>query len=152
MLHSPGKNNKINRIHDRCLRIIYNDRKSTFYEMLEKDGSVSIHKRNLSFLACEMFKLKRDMAPELIKELTLPNRQHRYELRNNPNFAVPLAKSVHKGLESLSQLAPKIWELLPLEIKETETFLQLKAKIKKWNPRNCPCRFCKIYLQNVGFL
>ena len=117
MFHSRGKNNKINRIHERCLRIIYNDKKSTFYELLEKDGSVSIHKRNLRFLACEMFKLKRDMAPELIKELILPNRQRRYELRNNPDFAVPIVKSVHKGLESLSYLGPKIWELLPVEIK-----------------------------------
>ena len=30
MFHSRGKNNKINRIHERCLRIIYNDKKSTF--------------------------------------------------------------------------------------------------------------------------
>ena len=62
--------------------------------------AVSIHKQNLRFLACEMFKLKRDMAPELIKELILPNRQSRYELRNNPDFAVPIVKSVHKDLES----------------------------------------------------
>ena len=89
---------------------------------------------NLRFLACEMFKLKRDMVPELIKELILPNRQHRYELRNNPTFAVQVMKSVYKGLESLSYLGPKIWELLPLEIKETETLLKCKAKIKKWNP------------------
>ena len=86
--------------------------------MLQKDGSVSIHKQNLHFLAYEMFKLKRDMAPELIKELILLNRQRRYELRNNPDFAVP----VHKGFESLSYLGPKIWELLPLEIKETDFF------------------------------
>ena len=119
MFHSPVKNNTISQIHERCLRIIYNNKKSTFHELLEKDGSVSIHKRNLDLLACEMFQLKRDMAPELIKELILPNRQHRYELRNNPDLAVPVVKSVQKGLESLSYLGPKIWELLPLEIKET---------------------------------
>ena len=99
--------------------------------MLENDGSVSIHKRNLRFLACEMFKLKRDMTPELIKELILPNRQRKSDLRNNPAFAVPMVKSVHKGLESLSYLGPKIWELiLPLEIKETETFHNSKLKLK----------------------
>ena len=49
-----------------------------------------------------MFKLKRDMIPQLIKELILPNRQRRCELRNNPDFAVPVAKSVHNGLESRS--------------------------------------------------
>ena len=30
VFHSRGKNNKINQIHERCLRIIYNDKKSTF--------------------------------------------------------------------------------------------------------------------------
>ena len=64
MFHSRGKINKVNRIHERCLRIIRNNEKSTFHELLEKDGSVSIHKRNLRFLACEMFKLKTDMVPE----------------------------------------------------------------------------------------
>ena len=152
IFHSREKKNKINRIHEKCLRIIYNDKKSTFYKLLEKDSSVSIHKRNLRFLACEMFKLKRDMAPELIKELILPNRQRRYELSSNPDFAVPVVKSVYKGLEILSYLGPKIWELLPVEIKETKTFSQFKAKIKKWHPENRPCRIFKMYLHNVGFI
>ena len=86
MFHSLGKNNNIYRIHERCLRIIYNDKKSTFYEFLEKDGSVSIHKRNLRFLACELFQLKIDMPHELIKELILPNRQRRYEFKKKPRF------------------------------------------------------------------
>ena len=99
-----------------------------------------------------MFKLKRDIARELIKELILPNRQHRYELRYNPDFAIPIVKSVHKGLESLSYLGPKIWELLPCEIKEKETFLQFKDKIKTSNSQNFPYPLCKIYLQNVSFI
>ena len=36
--------------------------------------ALSIHKQNLRFLACEMFKLERDMTPELIKKLILPNK------------------------------------------------------------------------------
>ena len=88
------------------------------------------------------------MTLELIKELIQPNRQHMYELRYNPDFAVPTVKLLHKVLESLSYLGPKKWKLLPLEIKETETLLQFKAKIKKWNLQNCPCRLCKTYLQD----
>ena len=88
MFLSRGKNNNINRIHE----IIHNDKKFTFYQLLESDGSVSIHKQELYFLACEMFKLKRSMTPELVKELNLPDRQHRYELRNNPHFAVAIVQ------------------------------------------------------------
>ena len=50
---SCAKNNKISQIHERRLRVICKDKKSTFYELLEKVGSVSIHERNLRFLACE---------------------------------------------------------------------------------------------------
>ena len=64
MFHSRGKSD--NRIHEKCLQMIYNDKNSTFYKLLEKDGSVSIL-RNLRFLACEMFKLKRVINPEVIK-------------------------------------------------------------------------------------
>ena len=59
-----GKIIKINRIRKRCLRIIHNDKKFNFYELLEKDGSVPIHKRNLHFVACEMLELKRGIAPK----------------------------------------------------------------------------------------
>ena len=47
MCHSRPLNNKINRLHERCLRIIYNDKTSTFKEFLEKDNFVSIHYRNI---------------------------------------------------------------------------------------------------------
>ena len=56
MCHSQTNNRKINRLHKRCLRIIYNDKQSSFIKLLEKDNSVSIHRRNLQILAIEMFK------------------------------------------------------------------------------------------------
>ena len=36
-------NNKIDRLHELSLRIVYSDKTSDFSELLEKDGSVSIH-------------------------------------------------------------------------------------------------------------
>ena len=56
MFHSRRLNNKINSIHERALRITYQDNTSTFQELLNKDNSVSIHHRNLQVLATEMFK------------------------------------------------------------------------------------------------
>ena len=45
MCHSRLMNNKINRLHEKCLRIVYNDKTSSFVELLDKDGPVTIHKR-----------------------------------------------------------------------------------------------------------
>ena len=58
MFHSRNINRKINKLHYRALRMVYLDEKSTFEELLlEKDGSVTIHHRNLQVLATEMFKV-----------------------------------------------------------------------------------------------
>ena len=57
MCHNRMLNNRINRLHERCLRIIYNDKHTSFEELLEKDKSVSIHQKNLQVLATEMFKI-----------------------------------------------------------------------------------------------
>ena len=51
------------------LRITYNGSKSTFEELLDKDNSVSIHHKNLQFLATEVFKIKDNMAPEFLHEI-----------------------------------------------------------------------------------
>ena len=40
-------NAKINRLHERALRIAYNDYISSFEDLLVKDGSVTIHEKNL---------------------------------------------------------------------------------------------------------
>ena len=56
MCHSRTVNSKINKLYERCLRIVYNDKKSSFKELLETDKSVLINTKNLQVLATEMFK------------------------------------------------------------------------------------------------
>ena len=63
MFHSRNLNNKINKIHQRSLRIVYNDDTSSFDELLRKDNSVSIHHRNIQALAIEMYKAKNNLSP-----------------------------------------------------------------------------------------
>ena len=50
-------NNKIDRLHEQSLRIVYSDKTSDFSELLEKDSSVSIHYQNIRQLAIEIFKV-----------------------------------------------------------------------------------------------
>ena len=66
MCHSRSMNNKIKRLHERCLRITNNDKTSSFADLLAKNGSVSIHTRNLQVLVTDMFKLHKNMSTELL--------------------------------------------------------------------------------------
>ena len=69
MFHSRKLNNKINRLHKRCLWLIYNDRISSYEELSDKDNSVPIHQKNLQKLAIEMFKTYTGMAPQMMNEV-----------------------------------------------------------------------------------
>ena len=151
MFHSRALNNKINSIHERALRITYNDRTSTFDKLLNKNNSVSIHHRNLKVLVTELYKVKSNMAPEILNEI-FQNRTSSYTLRTNSSFAVRPVHSVYRGTESLSFLGPKIWELVPEDVKQSESLEIFKKKIKQWALSRCPCRLCRIYLQNIGFV
>ena len=59
MSHSRTMNNRINKIHEKTLRLVYKDEKNlSLDDLLKKDKSVSIHQRNLQILATEIFKLR----------------------------------------------------------------------------------------------
>ena len=62
-------NNKINRLHQRALRIAYEYFETTFEELLTKDGSVTIHQRNLRDLAIDMYKVSNKLSPPFMSEL-----------------------------------------------------------------------------------
>ena len=77
MCHSHANNGKINTLQERCFRIIYSDKQSSFETLLEKDGSVSIHNQNLQILSTEMYKIKNDLSPIIVAELfEQRNEQH----------------------------------------------------------------------------
>ena len=75
-----------------------------------------------------------------------------YDLRNPYEFSIPNVNSVFHGQGSISYLGPLIWQLVPSKFKDLNTVSAFKAAIKKCKPNNCPCRLCKTYIGNVGFI
>ena len=82
MCHSRAMNNKINRLQERCLHIMYSDKTSFFEKLLENDGSVTIQTRNLRTLATEMFKVYKNLSPAIIADF-FHVRQNNYNLRHD---------------------------------------------------------------------
>ena len=72
MFHSRELNRKINKLHERALRVVYNNSDLTFQQLLEKDESFTIHERNLQKLAVEMYKVTHNLCPKPFQELFTP--------------------------------------------------------------------------------
>ena len=108
MFHSRLINNKFNRLYERCLRIVYSENQSTFEELPEKDNTVSVHQRNLQFLATELYKVLNDLSPGLMKDVFPLNDDSVYSTLNKRTFKSRHVKTVRYGTDSLAYLAPKI--------------------------------------------
>ena len=79
-------------------------------------------------------------------------RNNNYSLRGNNVLTRRRVNSVRYGTETVSFLAPKIGDILPKDIKDSESLDIFKRKIKKLIPWVCSCKLCKTYAQQVGFI
>ena len=158
MFHSRCINTKINNLHFRALRMIYQDDASSFKELLVKDGSTTIHQQNLQSLAIEMFKVKSGIAPTFMENIFSINENINSEnvsanTRSQSQFYNPdNPRKVNTGLQTLRCIGPKIWDIIPKEIKNDTSLNIFKNKIRKFTFDKCPCRLCLVYVPNLGFL
>ena len=132
MFHNRTLNNKINKLHERALRLAYKDVCSSFQELLDSDDAVTIHCRNLQKLAIEMYKVKNNISPLPLRELFNEN-INSHDLRNKRYWESSNVRTVHYGTETIKYRGPKTWEMVPNFIKESTSILEFKTKIKKWN-------------------
>ena len=141
-------NDRINHIHERGLRIVYDDYTSSFEHLLKINGSVTIHHRNIQLVAVVMFKVKDGLCPEIMKDL--------FQLNQNPDnrstFVIPKVNSEYMGKLSLRYFGPVVWEtMLPEDYKNIDNLSKFENDIKGWIPQ-CKCRLCKTYVASVGFI
>ena len=82
MCHNRTINNKINLLHKRCLRIVHNDNKSSFQELLDKDEVSQYMSRIYSrALAVEIFEVSDNYSTSLMKEI-FDKHNNVYDFRN----------------------------------------------------------------------
>ena len=145
MFCSRKMNRKMNFIQERALRLVYDDYNSTFVDLLEKDRSLCFHHRNIHQVAIEMFKVKNDLVPPFMSKLFTYN-------KTNDKFIRPPIHTTHKGIESLRNFGPIVWNMMiPNSIKSCQNVNVFKEHIKTWVPKNCSCKLCIDYVQGIGY-
>ena len=96
MFHTSSMINKINRVIERCSRIIYNDKRSYFQPLLVKDNFVSIHHNNIYTLRTKMCKAANGMSPEMMNGILKLRDHSDNHLRHTSKFLADLFPSVFK--------------------------------------------------------
>ena len=98
MIHNKKSNKKINKIHERALRIVL-----SFSAFLKIDISVNMHQTNLQYLLMEICKVKKDISPTTMNEIFqffenlvfvlrsgvhVPTRNSRYWIHDKPRSKI----------------------------------------------------------------
>ena len=114
------RHSKINNIHERALRIAYQDFTSSFAELLINDNSVSIHQRNLQLLVTEVYRTKMNINPSFNNEIFVEREIH-YNLQAMNSAFARKSRTTAYGLETISFLGQNLWRDLPLHIKKSQS-------------------------------
>ena len=119
MFHSRKLESRINSIPKRALKLIYqNSHDLTVHELLAKNKSDSVHQKKLQLLLTETFKSKTGVLPEMMNDI-FHFVERTYNLRRSYTLERKQDRIVYHSSESLSSLAPKLWDLPPNSIKNS---------------------------------
>ena len=95
--------------------------------------------------------MKQDDSQETLKTI-FKTSEKKHSSRRNNTFSCKNIRTKHFGIETLSHLGSKLWPQVPNSIKSSPSLSIFKNKIKKWTPEKCPCKLCKIFEPNLGYL
>ena len=70
-----------------------NNKKSSFEELLERDGSVSIQHQNIRFLAIEIFNFFKGINRQIVKKILQFRGNVAYQLRKPTDFQIQFVQS-----------------------------------------------------------
>ena len=122
---------KLDKVNERAVRLIYNDKTSDYDDLLCAGNLFDIYKHCAYILSIETFKIRHQLSPMYLCTM-LEQSVSRYNLRDQSTYVTPRFKSKLYGYHSFRYLACKFWNLLDYNVKNTETLLEFKSKVKNW--------------------
>ena len=75
-----------------------------------------------------------------------------YNFRSQTDFGLGPIDTTAYGVRSLKYFAPKIWNIVPTDIRNSDSLSEFTTKIKSWKPVTCPCNLCRIFVGQVGHI
>ena len=98
--------------------------------MLEKDNLFTVHHCNIQTLCVELYKVYNDLSQTIFSELFVRNHGNYYNLRSQSDFVIPEVETVYKRSNSLRYFGHIIWNLIPTEIKYSDSLDSFIPRIR----------------------
>ena len=117
MFHTKQLNNRINNLHEKALRVTYQDRNSSFSELLNLEKSVSIHYKNIKYLLTEIYKVKMGLSSPIMSNIFKLSENGSYNLRCGVTVNKRNIRTSKFGFETVSTIGAILWNDLPAELK-----------------------------------
>ena len=131
MFHTKELNNWINSLHEKVLRLTYQNRNSSFEKLLKLDKSIFIHYRNLQYLLTEIYKVKLGQSPPIMNDILTLDQNISYDLRSGVAVTRRNIRTNKFGFETISTIAAVLWRNLPNDIKSLDSLNIFKHRIKQ---------------------
>ena len=121
---------------------MYNSFDKYLEELLQKDGSVTIHQRNLRTLMIEVYKSINKLNSEFMWDI-FHIKDISYLLRKNTNLILAQTNTKAYVTNAVLFRTCHIWNNLPNPVKTASNLSEFKYKIKAIQNIQCGCKICK---------
>ena len=123
---------KLEKIQDRALRILYDDYTSTYDELLDKAGTNTLLINRLRLMALTVFKSINSLNPPCLNDI-FSKKSVPYRMRDSYIIEQPKRRTTTFGLILFSYVGAKVWNELPTYLKETADLNDFKSLLNTWN-------------------
>ena len=110
-------------------------------KLLPHSNEVPIHQKHSRALATEIYKSLADINLDFMKPY-FKIKEMPYNLRNGYVLKLPSGNSTYYGINSVMFRACLLWNRLPLSMKQSQSLLEFKSKIKTLRNTVCTCTIC----------
>ena len=119
MFASLYVNNALNNIHERALRLIYNNHEKSFNSILTENNLKTIHQKHLKFPAIEIYKFQNGLSSPIMNYIFFSG-QNIYNLRKFQKLSTSTKNTANFGTENFSYRGPQLWNLIPGKINRNQ--------------------------------
>ena len=142
--------NKLEKLQERALRFVYNDKTSSYDDMLTRSNMLSLSVFRLRFMAIEVYKCVKQNNAQYLNELFV-GKPPTYHLRDTDLLKQPRFKTYRFGYRSFAYYGAKLWNSLPIELKSSVNLNVFKNKLYYWC-RSISAKNLEIFYQIIFLL